>query len=62
MPLDAAMRQSGGLHDFGEADAVEPPLAEQHSRRFEDAVTATNGTKAQVASVPINTSCATSPE
>jgi hypothetical protein len=56
------MRQSGGLHDFGEADAVEPPLAEQHSRRFEDAVTATNGTKAQVASVPINTSCATSPE
>ncbi len=33
MPVEAAMRQPGGLHDVGEADAVETLLAEQRCRQ-----------------------------
>jgi hypothetical protein len=34
--IEAAMRQAGALHDFGDGDAVESSLAEQPARNFHD--------------------------
>src|SRR4051812_44709262 len=34
--IEAAMRQAGALHDFGDGDAVEPSLPEQPARNLHD--------------------------